>query len=52
MQDNRAPAWVKLLQRVRRLIETAIGQLVERFQIEKVWAPDLWHLTSRLIVSC
>jgi Transposase DDE domain len=48
MQDSRDPGWVKLLQRVRRLIETVIGQLTERFQIETVWARDLWHLTSRL----
>jgi hypothetical protein len=48
MQDARNPAGVKLLMRVRRLIETVIGQLVERFSIEKVWARDLWHLTSRL----
>jgi hypothetical protein len=48
MHDERNPAWVKLLMRVRRLIETVIGQLVERFSIEKVWARDLWHLTSRL----
>ena len=48
MQDERNPAWVKLLMRVRLLIETVIGQLVERFSIEKVWARDLWHLTSWL----
>jgi len=36
MQDSRDPSWVKLLQRMRRLIETVIGQLVERFSIEKV----------------
>ncbi|PZV07883.1 MAG: IS982 family transposase, partial [Leptolyngbya sp.] len=48
MQDSRDPAWVKLLQRMRRLIETVIGQLVERFRVEKVWARDRWHLTSRL----
>ena len=48
MQDSRDPAWVKLLQRMRRLIETVIGQLVERFSIEKVWARDRWHVTSRL----
>ena len=48
MPDPRPPAWVKLLLRTRRLIETIIGQLVERFSIEKVWARDLWHLTSRL----
>lgn len=48
MQDTRNPAWVKLFMRMRRLIETVIGQLVERFSIEKVWARDMWHLTSRL----
>jgi IS5 family transposase len=48
MQDNRPKNWVKLLQTVRRLIETVIGQLCDRFNIEKVWARDMWHLTSRL----
>jgi Transposase DDE domain len=48
MTDSRPPAFVKLLIRTRRLIETVIGQLVGRFSIEKVWARDLWHLTSRL----
>ncbi len=48
MRDTRDPAGVALLKRTRRLIETVIGQLVERFSIEKVWARDLWHLSSRL----
>lgn len=48
MHDSRDPTWVTLLQRVRRLIETVIRQLVGRFHIEKIWARDLWHLTSRL----
>jgi Transposase DDE domain len=48
MSDSRPPEWVTLLQRVRRLIETVIGQLTERFHLETVWARDLWHLTSRL----
>jgi Transposase DDE domain len=48
LTDIRPPAFVKLLIRTRRLIETVIGQLVGRFSIEKVWARDLWHLTSRL----
>jgi hypothetical protein len=48
MHDSREPDWVALLKRLRRLIETVIGQLVERFSIEKVWARDLWHLTSRI----
>jgi len=48
MKDHRAPAGIKQLQRLRRLIETVIGQLVERFHIEKVRARDMWHFTSRL----
>jgi hypothetical protein len=48
MHDTRELAWVALLKRMRRLIETVIGQFVERFFIEKVWARDLWHLTSRI----
>jgi Transposase DDE domain len=48
MTDPRPPAFVKLLIHTRRLIETVIGQLVSRFSFEKVWARDLWHLTSRL----
>lgn len=48
MDDARDPVWVALLKRLRRLIETVIGQLVERFSIEKVRARDLWHLTSRI----
>jgi hypothetical protein len=48
MTYPRPPTFVKLLVRTRRLIETVIGQLVGRFSIEKVWARDLWHLTSRL----
>lgn len=48
MKDTRPKAWVKTLMRLRRLIETVIGQLVERFNFEKVWARDMWHLTSRI----
>jgi hypothetical protein len=48
MQERHSPHYRALLQRTRRLIETVIGQLSERFSIEKVWARDLWHLVSRL----
>lgn len=34
MHDSRPPMWVAL--RLWRLIETVMGQLVERFSIEKV----------------
>ncbi|NVZ09773.1 IS982 family transposase [Allochromatium humboldtianum] len=48
MRDPRDPAFVHHLQRLRRRIETVIGQLTERFHIQKVWARDLWHLTARI----
>jgi Transposase DDE domain len=48
MSDSRSQSSVRLMQRFRRLIETVIGQLVERFHIEKIRARDMWHLTSRL----
>lgn len=48
MHDRRDPAAVTRLMRVRRRIETVIGQLSERFHIEKVRARDIWHLCHRL----
>ena len=48
MNDNRARHWVKLLVKTRRLIETVIGQLSERFKIQTVKARDVWHLTNRI----
>lgn len=37
-----------LRSRVRRRIETVIGQLTERFHLAKVRARDLFHLTGRI----
>ena len=48
MKEKRPKKFVKLLMRVRRRIETVIGQLVEYFEIERVRCRDLWHLTSRM----
>jgi hypothetical protein len=39
--------WPRRLTHVRYRIETVFGQLVERFHAKRVWARDLWHLTSR-----
>ncbi|ETX03337.1 MAG: hypothetical protein ETSY2_33760 [Candidatus Entotheonella gemina] len=38
----------KTCDKTRRLVETVIGQLSDHFQIEKVRARDVWHLTSRV----
>lgn len=48
MHDSRPRWWVRLIIKVRRLIETVIGQLVGRFHLDKAWARDIWHLSSRL----
>lgn len=37
----------RFLTHMRYRIETVFGQLVERFHVKRVWARDLWHLTSR-----
>ena len=48
MEENRSPKFLKWLVSTRRLIETVIGQLTERFKIEKVRARKLWYLTNRI----
>ena len=42
------PQRSRLLTRLRRTIETVIGQLAERFRCKRTWARDLWHLCHRL----
>ena len=42
------PTRSRLLIRVRRRVETVIGQLVERFHCKITRARDLWHLCHRL----
>lgn len=49
MPDSRPNEFVQQLISTRRLVETVIGQLTERFNFQKVWARDLWHLTNRII---
>ena len=47
MTDLRLKSYVARIMKTRRKIETVIGQLAERFHMEKIRARDLWHLTSR-----
>lgn len=49
MRDLRSQVFVDQLMSSRRLVETVIGQLSERFHIEKVRARDNWHLANRFI---
>jgi Transposase DDE domain len=43
------PGRSRRLARVRWVIETAFGQLAERFRMKRTWARDLWHLSHRVI---
>jgi hypothetical protein len=47
MKEDKPKGFLKWLVSTRRLVETVIGQLSERFNIEKVRARDLWHEISR-----
>jgi hypothetical protein len=38
-----------LLSRFRYRIDPVFSQLTGRYSIKRVWAKDLWHLTSRLV---
>lgn len=49
MVDLRPKESIRILMNARRKIETVIGQLTERFHIQKVRAKDIWHLSHRII---
>lgn len=49
MHDPRPKATVQRLMKVRRRIETAIGQLVGFFGFSACKARAMWHLSSRLV---
>ena len=48
MPDTRGKDAQPWLISTRRLVETVIGQLTEQFNIQKVRARSLWHLTNRI----
>jgi len=47
MEESRPARFLKWMMSTRRLVETVIGQLTERFHIEKIRARNLWHQASR-----
>jgi hypothetical protein len=49
MKDKRPKWFVKTIVSLRRLVETVIGQLTERFSIEHIRARTLWHLSRRFL---
>lgn len=44
-----SPERSRTITRIRYRIETVFSQLCERFSVKRVWARDLWHLSSRLL---
>jgi hypothetical protein len=44
-----APRKSDYLSRLRYRIDTVFSQLLGRYSVKRVWARDLWHLTSRLL---
>ena len=44
-----APERSAFLSGLRYRIDTVFSQLTERYSVKRVWARDLWHLTSRLL---
>jgi len=48
MKESRGGKFIKWLKSTRRLVETVIGQLTERFNIEKVRARKIWYITNRI----
>ncbi len=48
MKDDRPKELVSLMMNMRRVVETMIGQLVDRFNIQSIKAKDLWHLSAKI----
>lgn len=48
MKETRSEKFITWLKSTRRLVETVIGQLTERFNIETIRAKKLWYLTNRV----
>lgn len=46
MEEHRSKEFIRWLVSTRRLVETVIGQLTERFSIEKIRARKIWYLTN------
>jgi hypothetical protein len=49
MPDPRPKTYVQTLLKIRRRVETVIGQLVDFFDFSTCKARTMWHLTSRLV---
>lgn len=47
-KENRSKNFLRFIVKTRRLVETVIGQLTERFRINRVWARNIFRLTNRI----
>jgi hypothetical protein len=45
---DKTPLASTLISRLRQTIETVIGQLAGRYNAQRTWARDLWHLCGRI----
>lgn len=48
MKDTRPKKFLSKLMNIRRIVETVISQLVDRFGIQKIRAQDTWHLHVKI----
>ncbi len=48
MKETRSKTFIKWLTSTRHRVETVIGQLTERFNIEKIHAHKVWYLINRI----
>ena len=48
MKDDRPKEFVQMILKVRRRVETVIGQLATYFDIEHCGCRNMWHMTARI----
>jgi hypothetical protein len=48
MVDSRPKSLISQMINMRRIVETTIGQLVDRFKIQSIKAKNLWHLSVKI----
>ena len=48
MEETREKKFLSWMKWQRKRVETVISQLVERFNIQRVRARDLWHFNNRI----
>lgn len=48
MKDLRPRSFIQNIMNIRRKIETVIGQLVDRFNIQRIKSKDKWHLMAKV----